>query len=172
MTHILPDVLQSDLIVVFCGTAASAKSAAMGAYYANPTNAFWRTLYEIGLTPHQFKASDFRELVRYKIGLTDVAKSAKGNDSDLQPTDFDSMGLVQKIEHYQPHILAFTSKRAYRESRNLLTGKRVDYGWQQDTIGQTQLFVLPSPSGAARGYWDISVWQTLAGAYQHMKDIT
>lgn len=169
MTDILPDILQDGLIVVFCGTAASAKSAQVGAYYGNPTNAFWRALHEVGLTPHQFNPQEFRDLVNYRIGLTDAAKKVSGNDSNLKSGDFDSTTLTEKITLYQPKILAFTSKRAYRAWRGLSTSKQVSYGFQQDTIGQTLIFVLPSPSGAARGYWDISHWQTLADRYQQLR---
>ena len=51
MIDVLPDVLQDDLVVVFCGTAASTVSAREGAYYANASNAFWRALHETGMTP-------------------------------------------------------------------------------------------------------------------------
>lgn len=168
MSDVLPDVFEDGLIIVFCGTAVSAKSADVGAYYGNPTNAFWRTLYEIGLTPYQLQPSEFRKVAQYSIGLTDVAKSASGNDSDLSKADFDRVALTQKIEQYQPAILAFTSKRAYREGVGL-TNQAVEHGWQSETIHQTQIYVLPSPSGAARGYWDISIWQELADRYQQLR---
>ena len=42
--HILPDVLQPGLALVFCGTAAGKRSAAERAYYAHPGNMFWRAL--------------------------------------------------------------------------------------------------------------------------------
>lgn len=170
MTDILPDILQEGLIVVFCGTAASAKSAQVGAYYGNPTNAFWRALHEVGLTRHQFKPQEFRDLTHARIGLTDVAKKASGNDSDLKSDDFDGAELTEKIKVYQPNILAFTSKRAYRAWRGLSASKQVSYGFQDDLIGKTRIFVLPSPSGAARGYWDISHWQILADAYQQLRN--
>lgn len=169
MSDILPDVLQDGLIIVFCGTAASAKSADVGAYYANPTNAFWRTLHEIGLTPRQLNPTEFRTLAQVHIGLTDIAKHISGNDTDLSADDFDHIGLTQKIEIYQPKILAFTSKRAYREWRAITSSQPVAYGWQNETIGETKIYVLPSPSGAARGYWDDSVWQTLAETYQQLR---
>ena len=38
---ILPDVLQPDLKVVFCGTAAGTQSAQAGTYYAGRGNYFW-----------------------------------------------------------------------------------------------------------------------------------
>jgi TDG/mug DNA glycosylase family protein len=31
-----------------------------------------------------------------------------------------------------------------------------------ETIGRTEVFVLPSTSGAARGYWNDSYWHDLA----------
>jgi double-stranded uracil-DNA glycosylase len=169
MSHILPDVLQEGLILVFCGTAASVKSAEIGAYYANPSNAFWRTLHEVGLTPRQLNPTEFRSLIHYGIGLTDIAKHVSGNDNVLSMDDFDSVGLTEKMKTYQPQILAFTSKRGYREWRGIVSSKSVSYGWQDDMIGQTKIYVLPSPSGAARGYWDVSVWQALAEAVQQVR---
>lgn len=169
MTDILPDVLDTGLLVVFCGTAASEKSAEVGAPYGNPTNKFWRTLHEIGITPHQFEPTEFRSVLEYGIGITDMAKGAIGNDNVLNPDDFDSDLLTQKIKKFQPHILAFTSKRAYREWLGISSSKRVNYGWQDETIGTTKIFVLTSPSGAASGYWDITVWQTLADTYKELK---
>ena len=55
-------------------------------------------------------------------------------------------------------MLAFTSKAAARAA----LGKVAGYGLQQERIGDTQLFVLPSPSGQARGHWDVAHWQALA----------
>ena len=40
---ILPDLLDYDLNIVFCGTAASKKSKNFNAYYAGPGNKFWKT---------------------------------------------------------------------------------------------------------------------------------
>jgi TDG/mug DNA glycosylase family protein len=59
---------------------------------------------------------------------------------------------------YQPGILAFTGKRAARE----FVGHPVGYGLLAERIGDTRLFVLPSPSGAARGHWDIEHWRELS----------
>ena len=55
--------------------------------------------------------------------------------------------------------LAFTSKHA---AKNALGLKAVDYGVQEQRFGGAAVFVLPSPSGAASGHWDVSRWQELA----------
>ena len=164
MTTVLPDVLKANLKVVFCGTAASAKSAHVGAYYAGPGNRFWEALYTIGLTPYQLKPLEFHKVLQYSIGLTDLAQHSSGNDDTLKRDDFDAEALRQRILTEQPAILAFTSKRAAQE----FLGQSVVYGWHAKTIGKTRLFILPSPSGAARRYWNIQYWQQLADAVNHL----
>ncbi len=161
MDDVLPDMLQEKLKVVFCGTAASEKSARLKAYYAGPGNRFWPTLFEIGLTPNPLQPHEFQQVIHYGIGLTDIAKQASGVDAALIQSDFDAALFKEKIHHFQPRIVAFTSKRAAREGL-MLSSAALAYGWLDQTIGQTRLYVLPSPSGAARAYWNIAFWQALA----------
>jgi len=70
--------------------------------------------------------------------------------------------LIAKIERHQPRLLAFTSKNAARAALGHATG----YGPQNETIGDTKLFVLPSPSGQARGHWDLKPWLALGALYR------
>ena len=155
---ILPDVLEPGLRVVFCGTAAGAVSARVGAYYAGPGNAFWPTLHEVGLTPRRLAPAEFRELPRYGIGLTDVCKLRSGSDTEIGTDGFDVESLVAALEQYAPAWIAFTSKNAGRAA----LGRAVEYGRQPGRLGPSNAFVLPSPSGAARGYWNIERWREVA----------
>jgi len=156
---ILPDVLARGLRVVFCGSAAGRKSAELGAYYAGPGNRFWRTLHEIGLTPRRLEPSEFRRVLEYGLGLTDMAKFEFGGDRELSKGADDPETLRAKIVRYEPRVLAFTAKRP----AHALLERNVDYGLQQDArIGATEIFVLPSPSGVARAYWDEGPWRELA----------
>ncbi|MCY4464795.1 MAG: mismatch-specific DNA-glycosylase [Chloroflexi bacterium] len=166
---ILPDVLARDLLLVFCGTAASAASARATAYYANPGNTFWRALHQAGFTPRQFAPGDFRNLLKLGIGLTDLCKHSAGNDSDIAFTEQDVVALRDKLLCYQPKIAAFTSKTAWRMFSGQSASKPTSYGWQSAQVGQTRCFVLPSPSGSARRYWDIAPWQILADAYKRLQ---
>ncbi|MHB1273542.1 MAG: mismatch-specific DNA-glycosylase [Rhodanobacter sp.] len=159
---ILPDVLQPGLALVFCGTAAGRRSAAERAYYAHPGNLFWRALCEAGLTPRQLAPAEFPQVTRYGIGLTDLAKRHVGNDNELPREAFDAPALIVRIERHGPRLLAFTSKNAARA----VLGRSPDYGLQAETIGDTRLFVLPSPSGQARGHWDIGPWLALGDLYR------
>jgi TDG/mug DNA glycosylase family protein len=155
---ILPDLLEPGLALVFCGTAAGRRSAEEGAYYAHPGNLFWRALHAVELTPRLFAPAEFPLLPALGIGLTDLAKHHMGNDDDLPRDAFDVVALRERIERHAPRVLAFTSKAAARAA----LGHVAHYGPQVERFGQTQLFVLPSPSGQARGHWDIAPWQALA----------
>jgi len=156
--NVLPDVLAPGLRIVFCGTAVGSASARRHAYYAGPGNSFWPTLFRVGLTPRQLRAEEYAAITEYGLGLTDLAKSIAGSDSVLADRHFDRSGLRAKIEQYRPLLLAFTSKRAAEE----FVGRAVPYGLLPETIGSTRLFVLPSPSGAARGNWSTRPWEELA----------
>jgi double-stranded uracil-DNA glycosylase len=154
----LPDILQPKLRIVFCGTAAGHRSAQLGAYYAGRGNTFWSTLHKMGLTPYQLDPEDFRKVLDFGLGLTDLAKKKSGMDHVLEEDDFDRDGLIEKIKSASPRILAFTSKNA---AKQFLQKRKVEYG-PQGRIGATELWVLPSTSGAARKHWDITWWQKLA----------
>ena len=100
--HKLPDLLQPGLKLVICGSAAGAKSAALGAYYAGPGNKFWRILHESGLTPRRLAPAEFPELLAHGIGLTDLAKAYAGADAGIRARDDDAVGLRAKIAQLQP----------------------------------------------------------------------
>lgn len=155
---VLPDVLESGLSVVFCGTAPSSESARRRAYYAHPGNRFWRTLHEAGFTPRQLAADEFPTLPSYGIGLTDLAKHHSGQDADLPTDAFDIAALAAKIDRFEPEILAFTSKTAARAA----LGTAVDYGAHAQRIGRSAVWVLPSTSGLATRYFDLGPWAALA----------
>lgn len=154
-------MLARGLAVVFCGTAPGIRSAREHAYYAHPGNRFWRTVFEIGLTPRRLEPAMFREVLDYGIGLTDVAKHAFGSDADLPRDAFDAASLRRKLARHRPAIIAFTSKNAARAGLGIAT-RTLAYGEHEPGIGDTRVFVLPSPSGQARGFWDIAPWQRLA----------
>ena len=161
--YLLEDVLCHDLKIVFCGTALGKESFKQKAYYAKKGNQFWPTLARVGLTPRQLSPQEYPKMLEFGYGLTDMCKTAFGNDSELPDGVFNPKDFEQKILHYQPKILAFTSKRAASEYLGRDVGV-IDYGLQAETIGNTQLYVLSSPSGLARRWWREDVWEGLANA--------
>lgn len=162
MSEKLPDLLAEGLDVVFVGTAAGHRSAAVGAYYAHPGNRFWRTLHEIGLTPKLYAPQEFPKLLDLKIGFTDMSKIGSGMDHEIAPEHFDVMRFETMMRRFRPRAIAFTSKKAASVFLGVPTGK-IALGRQVKTLADfPEVFVLCSPSGAATRYWDVRKWQELA----------
>jgi TDG/mug DNA glycosylase family protein len=157
---VLPDVIQSGLRVVFCGTAVGGRSARLGAYYAGPGNQFWPILNRIGLTPTRLAPAEYPRLLEYGIGLTDVCKTSSGSDHGVGTDGFDVPRLTALLESHRPCLLAFNGKAAAKA----VLGRPVDYGLQPERVAGARVFVLPSTSGAARGAWDEERWRELAEA--------
>lgn len=161
MNYILPDVLDYNLNIVFCGTAVGNTSAINKAYYAGKGNLFYRTLYSCKFTPFLLCPEEYIKLLSYKIGLTDLAKNAKGMDSNIMYNDYDINDFVKKILKYKPKVICFNGKESARIYFQYKTTKRVSFGLQNKTIGDTQIFVAPSTSPSAKKYWDEKFWVEL-----------
>ena len=155
---VLPDVLAPGLRIVFCGTAPGTASARAGAYYAGRGNRFWPTLFEIGLTPVLLLPSEFTGLLEFGFGLTDVSKTASGSDREVGRRGSDPRRLATTIAAVAPANLAFNGKNAARMG----LGRPVAYGPRPERLGGAKVWVLPSTSGAANGFWDIEPWRDLA----------
>ena len=162
----LNDLLAPNLKLVICGTAAGAQSAARGEYYAGQGNKFWRVLFEVGLTPRRLGSHEYQELLSCGIGLTDVAKNQAGNDAQIDFKLSDPSRVRADTLHFCPSVLAFNGKKA---AQIFLGKRRVEYGFQAEVVGDTRLFVVPSTSGAANGYWDIGIWHELAAQWPLVK---
>lgn len=157
--HLVPDLLAPGLDLVFCGTAPSPASFKARAYYANPGNAFWATLFAVGLTPEKLAPQRYPELLRWGLGLTDLNKTEYGSDHELSAHAMDARSLHAKLRKYRPAAIAFTSKNA----ASLALGVKVPpYGRQVESLEGAVVFVLASPSGRARSFWTIAPWKEAA----------
>lgn len=150
----LPDLLKPNLKVVFCGTAAGKRSACIQMYYAGRGNKFWSVLFKVGFTPYQLHPQEFKKLLDFGIGLTDLVKTKSGMDSHLVIEDFDTCSFEKKILTYHPQIICFNGKRAAIEYLN----RNVDYGLQPEKIANTMIFIAPSTSATAARNWDETYW--------------
>ena len=157
--HLVPDLLAPGLDLVFCGTAPSPASFEARAYYANPGNAFWPTLFAVGLTPERFAPGRYRELLALGLGLTDLNKTEYGSDHELSAAAMDAQSLHAKLRRFRPAAIAFTSKNAAALGLGVATPA---YGRQAGTIEGAVAFVLASPSGRARSFWTIEPWRQAA----------
>lgn len=149
---VLPDVLAPGLRAVFVGTAAGDVSAARCHYYAGPGNEFWQYLADSGLTDEYLGPDRDAEILKYGLGLTDIAKRrSAGSDSMLIRSDFDVPAFVRKVRRYRPAWVAFHGKTAAREvAATLGYGRAIVLGRQEWTVGDSRVYVLPSASGSNR----------------------
>lgn len=158
---ILPDLLNDNLDIIFCGTAAGNTSAKRKAYYAGAGNLFYPTLASCGFTPRILKPDEYLNLLQYKIGLTDLVKCHFGMDKDLKEEHFDIKSFEEKVLKYQPKVVCFNGKEAAKVYFQLKSTKEVNYGLQQRMIGKSKLFVAPSTSSQAIPYWNEDIWQSI-----------
>jgi double-stranded uracil-DNA glycosylase len=154
----VPDVLEPDLAVVFCGINPGRVSAAAGLHFANPRNDFWRLLHDAGFTPRLLAPAEQLELARFGYGLTNAAFRTTRGSGDLRRGDFEGSAarLAAIAEELRPGVIAFVGKEAYRGA----FGERADFGLQKRTLGETRLYVLPStsPANAAVPYSERLRW--------------
>ena len=149
----VPDVLETDLRVVFCGINPGRVSAAAGAHFANPRNDFWRLLHAAGFTSRVYAPDEQYEVLAEGIGLTNAAYRMTPGSGDLRRADF--AGSAERLEQLardlRPRWIGFVGKEAYRG----VFGRRAELGRQERRLAGTELFVLPSTSPAnAAVPWD------------------
>ena len=72
-------------------------------------------------------------------------------------------GLVARLECCRPARLAFTTKTAAAVALGRPTGT-LRAGPQDTTLAGAEIWVLPSPSGQARRFWDAAPWLALGAA--------
>jgi len=137
---------------------------AAGAHFANPRNDFWRLLHAAGFTSRLYEPEDQFAVLEEGIGLTNAAFRTTPGSGDLRRADF--AGSAERLERIatdlKPAWIAFVGKEAYRGT----FGERPDFGVQERSLGETQLFVLPStsPANAAVPWRERERWfRELAG---------
>ena len=162
----LPDLIPQRPSLIFCGTAAGRASAQCGHYYAGRGNRFWQLLAETGLTPRRLRPDEDVTLPALGLGLTDLAKGVAGMDRDIPASAYAPARLDAIVATYRPSALAFTSLAA---GRLALGDRHLSAGRQNmlDRWAGVALFILPSPSGAARGYFLSEPWHEAAAFAQN-----
>ncbi len=121
------------------------------------------TLHDVGLTPRLYAPHEYETLWANGIGLTDIAKFSSGMDHQLPRHALGKAAakrLRDRILAIAPRHLAFTSLKAGRS----VLGPRAVAGEQKERLGDTRVWLLPSPSPLAANHWDIAPWAALAQA--------
>lgn len=160
----ISDILAPGLRVVFCGINPGKSSAHTGFHFAHPGNRFWKVIHQAGFIDRQLRPEEELQLLDTRCGITMLVERPTVQASEVALQELRSGGreLVRKIEEYQPQALAVLGKQAFELAFNQRGAK---WGKQAMTIGTTQVWVLPNPSGLNRATLD-----KLVAAYRELDD--
>jgi TDG/mug DNA glycosylase family protein len=144
-------VIAPNLDVLFVGINPSLWSGAVGLHFARPGNRFWRALHEAGFTDRQLAPHENRELLKRRIGVTNLVNYATASADELDRADYQrgARRITAKVRRYQPKVVAFVGMGAYRTA---FGRPRARAGLQEERLGTAAIWVLPNPSGRTAGY--------------------
>ncbi len=142
----VPDLIAPDLDVLFCGINPGLYTAAIGHHFGRPGNRFWPALYGAGFTPRLFKPWDEHELLAFGLGITNMVERTTASAAELATSEYLAGGqrLARTVRKYKPRVVALLGIGAYRQA---FARPRATLGAQVERIGESALWVLPSPSG-------------------------
>ncbi|CAX61412.1 G/U mismatch-specific DNA glycosylase [Erwinia billingiae Eb661] len=160
--HNITDILAPGLRVIFCGINPGKSSAHKGFHFAHNGNRFWKTIWQAGFTVRQLKPEEEMQLLETGCGITMLVERPTKEATELSGMELRDGGkaLIEKVQQYQPDALAVLGKQAYKQAFRV---SKVEWGRQPQTIGDTEVWVLPNPSGLNR-----ASQEQLAAAYREL----
>jgi TDG/mug DNA glycosylase family protein len=147
----ITDVIAPGLVVLFVGINPGLYSGATGHHFARPGNRFWPALYEAGFTPRLLRPDEEGELLELGQGITNLVARTTTAASGLSTEELRQgrIGLEERIIRYSPKWAAFVGMGAYATA---FGRRRVSPGPQEETIGESRIWVLPNTSGLNANY--------------------
>ncbi|KAI6021746.1 uracil-DNA glycosylase-like protein [Pisolithus microcarpus] len=122
--HLVQDYLQENLDVIFCGINPGHMSAETGHHFANPTNHFWRCLYQSGLTSNLLPPSeDYSLPERYNLGLTNLVDRPSAEEAaELSISEMEAAvpAFLIKISRFRPRFVCFVGMGIWTVIRKTL----------------------------------------------------
>jgi TDG/mug DNA glycosylase family protein len=134
--------------VLFVGINPGIRSSQTGHHFAGFSNRFWRLLFESGIVPEPITFEDDDRLPEFGYGITNiVARPTPGIDT-LLPIEYveGRVKLRRKVRRYRPAVVAMVGVTVFRAMFPERKGA-VKLGPQPERIGDSEVFVLPNPSG-------------------------
>ncbi|WP_447879317.1 G/U mismatch-specific DNA glycosylase [Serratia fonticola] len=143
------ELLAPNLQVVFCGINPGLSSAHQGYPFANGSNRFWKVIHQAGFTDRQLAPEQWLQLQDNGCGITALVARPTVAASELSRDELRGGGevLKEKILRYQPRALAILGKQAFSSAFGV---RNAAWGRQEMVLGETEVWVLPNPSGLNR----------------------
>ena len=167
----LPDYLREGLDIVFVGINPGASSVAAGHYFAGRYNRFWPALNLSGIAgPQPLGPHDDVRMPALGFGLTDVVKRPSRSASELRAADYRQWAPLarERLLAARPLVVCFNGLTGYRHFLRYAEGQKAApaLGEQERRLGDSVVFVAPSPSPANASYSleAIAEWYCRLGA--------
>jgi TDG/mug DNA glycosylase family protein len=144
----LRDRIRPGVRVLFVGINPGIRSSLTGHHFAGFSNRFWILLFESGLLPERVTYKDDDRLPEFGYGITNIVPRPTPGIDTIAPEEYVAgrARLRRKILRYRPSIVAMVGVTVFRamfpERKDALK-----LGLQRERIGDTDVFVLPNPSG-------------------------
>ena len=144
----LRDRIRPGVRVLFVGINPGVRSALTGHHFAGFSNRFWKLLFEARLVPEPISYEDDDRLPEWGYGITNIVPRPTPGIDTLERHEYEAgrVTLRRKIRRYRPAVVALVGVTVFRA---LFPERKdaVSLGLQPERIGESQLFVLPNPSG-------------------------
>jgi double-stranded uracil-DNA glycosylase len=147
----LSDLVAPDLRVLFCGINPGTLSGQLGLHFARPGNRFWKLLHAGGFTQEVLAPSEQHNLPELGIGITNLVARVTAAASELSVSELreGARQLESKVVTLRPRCVAVLGLQAYRTA---FRRPGATAGPQFEGIGESQLWLLPNPSGLQARY--------------------
>jgi TDG/mug DNA glycosylase family protein len=141
----LRDAITQGLTILFVGINPSLYSAAVGHHFGRPGNRFWKVLHKAGFTETQLQPAQDRLLLKKGMGITNVVNYATAKEEELTDDQIAAgkRKLIAKVKRARPRAVAILGKGVYARA----FGTKAAWGRQAETIGNSEVWLLPNPSG-------------------------
>lgn len=148
----VPDLLGTDVRLLFVGINPGLWTAATQTHFAHPVNRFYPALLQAGIIDRRIDAAagmddDDRAYFRARrLGITNLARRATVRADELSPDELREGGerLRKLVTRLRPRVVAVAGITAYRQAfgeRKALVGR------QPQPLGGAELWVVSNPSG-------------------------
>lgn len=144
----LRDRISPGVRVLFVGINPGIRSSQTGHHFAGFSNRFWLLLFESRLVPERITHEDDDRLPEWGYGITNIVPRPTPGIDTILPGEYleGRAKLRRKILRHRPAIVAMVGVTVFRAMFPERKGT-VKLGLQPERIGDTEIFVLPNPSG-------------------------
>lgn len=142
----IPDLMPDELRLLFVGINPGLVSAATGLHFARRGNRFYPALRAAGLVDTIDPAIAAGQLRDRGVGITNIVARASARADELTTEELVAGRalLEDLVLQRRPRVVALAGITSYRTA----FGRRTAVpGRQGDPLGESQVWVVPNPSG-------------------------